>query len=76
MSETISADVQFCEIIADYREILGTIRLIRDAAGNESDEVNVSDINYSMNLLARNMEMTNKKLDELYEIFNTVYFQD
>jgi len=76
MSEPISNEVQFCELLADYREILGTIRLIRDAAGNESDEVNISDINHSMNLLARNMEDANKRLDKLYDIFNTVYFQE
>lgn len=76
MSESISNEVQFCELLADYREILGTIRLIRDAAGNEADEVNIADINYSMNMLARNMEDANKKLDKLYDIFNTVYFQE
>ena len=76
MSESISNEVQFCELLADYREILGTIRLIRDAAGNESDDVNIADINHSMNLLARNMEDANKRLDKLYDIFNTVYFQE
>lgn len=75
MSDTISTEVQFCEILADYREILGTIRLIREASGNDTDGINISDITHSMNLLARNMETTNKKLDDLYEIFSTVYFQ-
>ena len=67
MADEKSIEAQVCNLLGEYREILGLIRLIRDASINDIDSVQISDINYSINLLVRQMENTNKNLDNIYD---------
>jgi len=67
MADEKSIEAQVCNLLGEYREILGLIRLIRDASSNDIDSVQISDINYSMNLLVRQMENANKNLDNIYD---------
>lgn len=67
MNDNKSFETKFCELLMDYKEALSTVRLIKDAAGNEYDDVKLKDINRSMNLLAMKMENINENLNEIYE---------
>jgi len=39
MDDKKSFETQVCELMMDYKEAVSTVKLIRDAAGNEYDEV-------------------------------------
>lgn len=51
------------EMSMKYSEYLSSIKMIREAASNESDTAELSDISKSLNLIAEKMENTNTEFD-------------
>ncbi len=61
-------DTKICELIMDYKEMVSTTRLIREATNNEYDEIELKDISRSLNMLVVKMEDIDERIGEIYEV--------